>query len=157
MPPYSPPAAGSKANTALMESMVGEWKPYTPVWTSGGTAPAIGGDGTLTGRYVIIGDTCHFQIKLTGGGSTNWGTGNYNFSLPVQAAATADHVGTLFVGDSSVGGSGYSTGIAFLGSGGTTVGAYVGAKNAASSISNVNPQTFASGDRIWLTGTYEVA
>lgn len=153
---FTTPAAGSKANTTLLESMVGVWQAYTVAWTSGGTAPVID-NGTLVGRYVIIGDTCHFTIKLTGGSGTTWGTGNYNFSLPVAAAATADHVGALFVGDSSVGGAGYSTGIAFIGSGGTTVGGYVGAKNAASSISNTNPQTFASGDRIWLTGTYEVA
>jgi hypothetical protein len=140
----------------MLQEMVGAWQDYTVAWTSGGTAPSIG-NGTLTGRYVILGDTGHFSIKLTGGSTTNWGTGNYLWSLPVTAAAAADHVGTVFVGDSSAGSGAYSTGIAFLSTGGTTVGGYVGPKNGASSLSNLNPQTFATGDRIWLTGTYELA
>lgn len=152
---YQSPRAGSLLDAPTLEAMVGEWKDYTPAWTAS-TAPSVQ-NGTLTGRYVIIGDTCHFTIKLTGGSSTTWGTGNYSFSLPVTAAATADHIGTCFVGDSSVGAAGYSTGIAFTSAGGTAVGGYIGNKNSAGAVSATNPQTWATGDRIWITGTFEVA
>lgn len=155
---YQPPRSGSPLTAAALESMAGEGADYTPTWASGGTAPSVG-NGTLAGRRILMGDIAIVTIKLTGGSSTNWGTGNYSFSLPADApaAATADIVGTCFVGDSSVGGAGYSTGVAFVGAGGTTVGAYIGAKNAASAISNTNPQTMATGDRIWLFLIYEVA
>jgi hypothetical protein len=153
---YTPPLAGRKARAALLAEMVGEWESYPPVWTSTGSAPSIG-NGTLTGVSVIIGDLCHFSIKVLGGSTTNWGTGSYAFTLPVQAAATADMVGTCFVGDASVGAAGYSTGIAFIGAGGTTVGGYIGPKNGASALSNTNPQTLATGDRLWLQGIFEVA
>ncbi|QIP87642.1 hypothetical protein GLX30_30485 [Streptomyces sp. Tu 2975] len=153
---YAPPAAGAPLDAATLEGMVGQWQDYVVAWTSSGTAPAPG-NGTLTGRYCVIGDTVHFSIKLTGGTTTTWGTGNYNFSLPVTAAATADHVGTVFVGDSSVGSAGYSTGVAFTGGSATTVQGYTGNEGAAAAISNANPQTLATGDRIWIHGTYEAA
>lgn len=153
---YEPPAAGSRLTTLVTEGMVGVWEDYTPVWTATGTAPSIG-SGTLTGRSVTIGTTVHFIIKLTGASDTTWGTGSYSWTLPVAAAASTDFVGDLFVGDSSAGSSAYSTGIAFVGASGTTVGGYVGAKNGAAAVTSSNPQTFASGDRIWLAGTYEMA
>jgi hypothetical protein len=153
---YAPPAAGSPLDAETLEDMVGQWQDYVVSWTSSGTAPAIG-NGTLVGRYCVIGDTVHFSIKLTGGTLTTWGTGNYSFSLPVAAAATADMVGTCFVGDSSVGSAGYSLGVAFTGGSATTAQAYTGNEGLAAAISNTNPQTFATGDRIWITGTYEAA
>lgn len=153
---YAPPLAGQRITADMLEDMVGQWTDYTVTWTSSGTAPAIG-NGTLTGRYCVIGDTVHFSIKLTGGSTTTWGTGNYSFSLPVTAAATADHVGTVFVGDDSVGAAGYSLGVAFTGTSATTVQGYTGNEGGASAISNTNPQTFATSDRIWIHGTYEAA
>lgn len=154
---YTPPAAGQRITDEMLEEMVGVWTDYTVAWTSSGTAPAVGSDGSLTGRYCIIGDTVHFSIKLIGGAATTWGTGNYAFSLPVAAAATADHIGTAFVGDASAGSAAYSAGAAFMGGSSTTVQGYVGGKNTTSSLSNTNPQTMASGDRIWLHGSYEMA
>jgi hypothetical protein len=153
---YAPPAAGAPLDAETLEDMVGMWQDYTVSWTSSGTAPVIG-NGTLTGRFCVIGDTVHFSIKLTGGTLTTWGTGNYSFSLPVTAAATADMVGTCFVGDSSVGSAGYSLGVAFTGGSATTAQAYTGNEGGAAAISSANPQTFATGDRIWITGTYEAA
>jgi hypothetical protein len=153
---YAPPAAGEPLDAETLEEMVGMWQDYAVSWTSSGTAPVIG-NGTLVGRYVVVGDTVHFSIKLTGGTLTTWGTGNYSFSLPVTAAATADHVGTCFVGDSSVGSTGYSLGIAFTGTSATTVQGYTGNEAGTAAISSTNPQTFATGDRIWITGTYEAA
>lgn len=153
---YTSPRAGEKIDTDLLEGMVGEWQDYTPTWTASGSNPSIG-DGTLLGRYVQIGGVVHFSIKLTGGSSTNWGSGNYSFALPVVAAGEIEMVGTCFIGDSSAGSGAYSTGIAFVGAGASTVSGYVGGKNASSIVSNANPQTFASGDRIWMTGEYEAS
>lgn len=155
--PYSPPLPGQKITTALLAAMVGSWQDYAVVWTASSSSPSVGTGGSLSGRSVQIGGTVIFSIKLTGGSGTNWGSGTYSFTLPTPAAAGTDMIGDCFVGDSSAGSAGYSTGIALVGAGASTVVGYIGGKNASSALSNANPQTFASGDRIWLTGTYEAA
>ncbi|MFJ4013917.1 hypothetical protein [Streptomyces sp. NPDC090026] len=155
--PYTPPKAGSRLTTDVLEGMVGEWQDYTPAWAASTTNPSIG-NGTLLGRYCVIGDTVHFSIKLTGGSTTTWGSGLYRWDLPVPAApGIIDHIGVSFIGDSSVGGAGYSTGIAYLDDTGAVVRAYVGNQGAATGINSTHPQTFATGDRIWIHGTYEAA
>jgi len=69
-------------------SFFGAWTPYTPTWSSTGTAPNIGANGTITGRYMKIGRTVLCLINVTFGSSTTYGTGNYNFSLPFTAASS---------------------------------------------------------------------
>ncbi|WP_121713223.1 hypothetical protein [Streptomyces sp. E5N91] len=155
--PYTPPPAGKPIRSLLLASMVGAWQSYTPTWTASGSAPSVGSGGSLIGRYVQIGGAVHFAIKLTGGSGTTWGSGTYSFALPVPVASGIDMIGDAFIGDASAGSAAYSTGIAFVGAGASTVTAYIGGKNASSALSNANPQTFASGDRIWLTGAYEAA
>lgn len=59
----------------------GIWQTYTPVWGSSGTQPALG-NGTLTGRYSILGKTCFAFMELTIGSTTTFGTGDYTLSLP---------------------------------------------------------------------------
>lgn len=67
---------------------MGEWTAYTPTWTAqSGGAPAIG-NGTLTGRYAQIGKLTLFEIRLTSGGTTNFGGGAWIFSLPTTMADT---------------------------------------------------------------------
>src|SRR5881409_1184368 len=75
-------------------SMFAAWTTYTPTWTSSGTAPALG-NGTITGRYMKIGRTVICHINMTSGSTSTYGTGNYNWSLPFQAAnAGASIVGS---------------------------------------------------------------
>jgi len=57
------------------------WDSWTPVWTSSGSAPAIG-NGTLTGSTLKVGKTCFFRIKFVGGTTTTWGTGTYYITVP---------------------------------------------------------------------------
>lgn len=58
------------------------WTNYTPTWTCLTTGPVLG-NGTLTGKYCQIGQTVHFIIELTAGTTTTFGTGNFQFDLPV--------------------------------------------------------------------------
>jgi hypothetical protein len=62
----------------------GAWTPYTPSWTSSGTAPSVGA-GTLTGSYSKTGRTVTVEIRMYGGSGTSFGTGVYSFSLPFAA------------------------------------------------------------------------
>ena len=65
--------------------LIAAWTSYTPVWSSSGTAPAIG-NGTLAGRYKLVGKTCHVVFGQTMGTTTTFGTGTYGWSLPFTAA-----------------------------------------------------------------------
>ncbi|MCI3155547.1 hypothetical protein ELQ39_28145 [Streptomyces sp. GB4-14] len=134
-------------------SMFAAWTAYTPTWTASTTNPSLG-NAVLTGRYMKYGRTVLVSIKLTMGSTTTYGTGLWRFALPTPAASAQDTVGTIFIGDAS---AGYSTGVAYLAASGTDIGGYVGATNAAAGLANGNPQTFAAGDRVWITVCYEAA
>lgn len=147
--------AGQTLTATSLNNIGGFWASYTPAWSSTGTQPALN-NGTLTGRWARSGNVIFCMIKLTVGSTTTIGTGNYNFSLPVAVGSVTDFLGDAFAGDNSVGSAGYSVGRAFLGAGGT-VGAYFGNTVGASALTNTNPMTWATGDRLWLSGFYEAA
>ncbi|MEU6348877.1 hypothetical protein ABZ896_06075 [Streptomyces sp. NPDC047072] len=65
---------------------MGAWTTYTPAWAAATTAPALG-NGTLTGKYAIVGKVCHFTALFTAGSTTTFGSGNYTFGFPVPAGA----------------------------------------------------------------------
>ncbi len=67
---------------------LGKWQAYTPTWTAGTTNPSIG-NGTLTGRYIVIGKLCTYVLGLVMGSTTTYGSGNWAFSLPINAVNTA--------------------------------------------------------------------
>jgi hypothetical protein len=69
-------------------ALLAAWTNYTPSWGAATTNPSIG-DGTLAGRYQKIGRTVTFQINMTSGPTTTYGSGSYNWSLPVASAASA--------------------------------------------------------------------
>ena len=73
----------------------GAWTSYTPTWSSSGTQPAIG-NGSITGRYMVIGKTCTVTISVNFGTTTTFGTNAYMFSLPFTdntGATNYRHIG----------------------------------------------------------------
>lgn len=73
---------------------LGKWQAYTPIWTAATTNPSIG-NGTLAGRYTVIGKTCICSIKIVMGSTTSYGSGNWEFSIPLNAA---DNNAQTFIG-----------------------------------------------------------
>ena len=67
------------------------WDSWTPVWTSGGTQPAIG-NGTLTGRIRSTdgGDLVQASLRMAAGSTTTFGTSTWFFSTPVSLSASAE-------------------------------------------------------------------
>ncbi|MFE0699112.1 hypothetical protein [Streptomyces sp. NPDC058872] len=65
--------------------LISGWTSYTPSWTSTGTAPAIG-NGSLFGRYKLIGKLCIVNFEMLAGTTTTFGTGVWGFSAPFTAA-----------------------------------------------------------------------
>lgn len=134
------------------------WIAYNPVWTTAGTAPALG-NGTLVGRYRQQGKSVTAEIKFTAGTTTTFGTGAWSFSTPSAfqnaASTNTDYIGKAFANDASVGTAGYSLGVCFIASGGNQFQSYFGNTAVASITTNANPMTWANADRLWLNITYE--
>ena len=59
---------------------------YTPTWTASGTAPAIG-NAVVASRYLLVGKMVHAYGKIQFGSTSTFGTGAYQFALPVAASA----------------------------------------------------------------------
>ncbi|MGW6566435.1 hypothetical protein [Streptomyces sp. NPDC054975] len=67
--------------------VIAPWVSYTPSWTASSN-PSIG-NGSLAGRYKLIGKLCMAQIEIVMGTTTTFGTGTWNLSLPFTAASPA--------------------------------------------------------------------
>lgn len=127
---------------------------YTPSWTSSGTAPAIV-NGTLTGLYQVVGDLVYVAINLVAGSSTTYGTGFYNFSLPVAPRAGFRMVLNGVLTD--VGTQSYDVNAVINGS--SSFEEILAASNAAGPTNwgATNPFTLGSSDRITISGVYAAA
>lgn len=129
------------------------WKTYTPSWTSAGTAPSLG-NGTVTGRYMKVGRTVHVSIELTAGSTTTYGTSSYRLSLPFTAATSMEQ----FLGVRYFDTSG---GTAYMGQATLSVGTYAALQSIATSsgalaaFTNAVPVAAQTGDKWWVSGTYE--
>lgn len=141
------------------------WTSYTPTWGSSGTAPAIG-NGTLSGRYrrQAGSDRVEVEIKLVWGTTTTSGTGFYNWSLPVTAAAAA--VTAVETGSCQVTNAGdiSQPGVAVLATTTLVICTMGPWPNTATTINNrggqiaaTSPFTFANGDNITLRLAYQAA
>jgi len=71
---------------------LGKWQSYTVSWTASTTNPAIG-NGTLTGRYIVIGKLCTYVLGLVMGSTTTYGSGDWAFSgvAHLRKVATANY------------------------------------------------------------------
>lgn len=146
-----PPAATYNTHIRDNFKALGDaWTPYTPVWTTSGTAPSLG-NGTLTGAFVSAGKYTTFRLRLLAGSTTTFGTGDFRFTYPVAAgnAANPDLSGyVLRTGPVYRG----IIGVAF----GTSSFRMIGSAGDAL-VTGTSPLTFANGDDLNIGGTYEAA
>lgn len=131
-----------------------QWQTYTPAVSGSGWAVV---DGTITGRYAIIGRTVHWTAHWVMGSSDTAGGGNLAISLPLAASAVRfDEAVAGMVLDAGTGWYSLSGRMA------TTTAAQpfaLGAGGAVAFVTNGSPITFAPSnhDEIAMWGTYEVA
>jgi len=138
-------------------SMFAAWTTFTSSWTSSGTAPAIG-NGTINGRYMKFGRNILCEIHTTMGSTTTYGSGNYSWSLPVQAASG----GIAQIGNAQLLGSG---GVRWVGqivisSAATTCSAFLPVSSTDTRtdfLTATRPETLASTAQVRLTFMYEAA
>jgi hypothetical protein len=138
---------------------IGEWIPYTPTWKIYSSSNGVIGNGTLYGRYCLVGKICFFIIKLTIGSTTTFGSSYWAFSLPVSASSSditgsahcrqnstsQPHNGQIIPGAYYYGFSD-TVGLVARGSG-TTYDNYV---------SGSHPFAWAVNDTMWMNGFYEI-
>jgi hypothetical protein len=172
---YTVPPPGRRITNATLRSMVGEWQTYSPSWSASSGTTTLG-DGTLTGRYCVIGGVCRFTLRFEWGSSTtqsvaaaDWGfslpvapyTGDGNTWQPVEAWIQ-DLSGTTvrWLARGYINSSQTVQTIVVNADGGPIDSAEMPSQTAqGSSTTSVQPggTTWASGDRLNLYGAYETA
>ena len=127
------------------------WAKYTPTWTAATSNPSLG-NGTIVGRFVLIGRTVLCRIHLAAGSTTTFGSGAFRFSLPITPATTGSNfpqIGPANVLDEGVL---WYHAQAYVGSGDSYVqlqtGAVSGTRIALSFVDSATPFTFGSTDKI---------
>lgn len=141
--------AGELQKLSDNQSELGDaWTAYTPVWDADTTAP-IRNNGTLIGAYRQVGKTVDFWISLTTASSTQFGTGNWFFSLPVQAKNALMWCG----GWSASHGSTFPSGQLMTTSSALYIRLVQGA--AGTLVDATSPVTWDNPDSFRMAGTYE--
>lgn len=124
---------------------------YTPTWTGSGGNPAIG-NGTLSGRYWRVNKIIFYDIYIVPGSTTTFGSGSYEFALPVTAADTNGQTGTAMLEDISARNWQCMTRLS------TTSKLQILPDDASGAgMTPTAPFTLASGDKIRITGWYFAA
>lgn len=140
---------GTTLRWRLLAHQQGATIAYTPTWTAAGGSPAIG-NGTLTGKYFLRGRSCWVDVHWVAGGTTNFGTGVYKFTVPFTGVATdgaalLSALGTCAIFDN---GTNYRSGFAEM----ILTTALCGViDSAADNVGATIPITFVSGDELRLT------
>jgi len=126
---------------------------YTPAWTTTGTAPVIG-NGSLTGRYSLSGNICTVQFQLVAGSTTTFGTGQFQITLPFPTVNTGQRAqGMARIFDSGVG---QYVGLIEVISNSSLMVFYP-TTSVTDLVSSTSPMTWASGDSLRGTITYQIA
>lgn len=142
-------AANNAFTTGLYERgrsvAAGVWQAYTPVFTN-----LTVGNGALTGRYALIGDTVHFTVLLVWGTTTVITAVGPLVSLPTAFSAFAgvQSLADFAMLDASGGQYDGATRI----SPSPNIGLFT---NALVSLSATSPFTWTTSDQMWVRGTYE--
>jgi len=134
----------------------GAWTTYTPTWTAASSNPSIG-NGTLTGRYKIIGKTCFITVDITMGSTTTYGSGAWYIGLPQQAASSAGILLSVTLLDS---GTAWYNALLNGARAAFTDKAeiqYHSGVNLTDSVSSSTPFTWANSDRVIINGSYEIS
>ena len=124
---------------------------YSPIAADWGapTPPALG-DASFARSHIIDGGMCHMQYTMTMGSTTTYGTGEWVFTAPIAAAASA--IGTAHLYDN---GTMNYIGAAKITTGNSTVKIYC--DGSATAIGAAVPFTWAAGDTLFLTLSYQIA
>jgi hypothetical protein len=126
----------------------GVWKDWTPTWTASTTNPSIG-NGTLLGRYSVVGKIVICKIFLQFGSTTTAGSGAYSFTYPVTPKNYRFVGGTYRLRKN--GGSLYNGGVEPFAS------TFALIRDGGTYVTNATPFGFTNLDIIGISLSYEIA
>ena len=135
-----------------LNAVGGSWTTYIPAWDAATSSPTLN-NGVITGAYRQLGKTVDYRISLVIGSTTALGTGYYTFTLPVSTGGSLPQhhpVGTATAYDAT--GLIYTRQLTLQ-----TSTLVVLRDNGGSAITNASPVVWATGDRIMIQGSYEIA
>ena len=135
--------------TNQLHAIADSWTSYTPVWGNTGTANSLG-NGTLTGSYKQSGKDVDFTIRLTIGSTTTFGSATFTFTVPVAMVDRFTCMASLF--DSSAITNRTAGAVDMVNS--TTIDIYAA---PGGNVTATVPFTWATSDRIVISGKYEAA
>ena len=143
----------------VLASAIGQWASYTPIWTASTTNPVLG-NGTLIGRYCVVGKLCTMAVKLIIGSTTTPGDGNWAFSIPLPMIAGND-TAPNYIGTANCRKSGTTTYVlaVYLAPVFSTTKTTHFVQDGTSNL-NLTPTTpfaWATGDSLTFEITYELA
>lgn len=131
---------------------LGQWDTYTPTWTGDGGNPVLG-NGSITGRYKLLGKTLELVVVVQPGSTTTFGTSTYRFSIPSGLTFKVSGSCSGFFWDNSA-----SAGFGLTGqfnATGSTIACYVNSTNSV--VAPAVPVTWANADFLTLTAVTEIA
>lgn len=153
--------AGSISNANLNTTageLGGTWQSWTPTLGN-----FVVGSGTLIAKYTMVGKTVHFRFTfIYGSGSSVSGTMRATLPVPPAAdyeyaAINGDYIGKVTVTDNVT--AVYEGNARLIDSSSTINFVLQGATstyvNQPSSVTGGAPMTWATGDRLYWSGTYE--
>jgi len=131
------------------------WISYSPVWSTSGTQPVIG-NGALIGRYLTIGPLCFVRIRLYVGTTTTFGTGAFQFSVPLTMNQAGGTMLDAHGGDASDGQAAYRGMCRFDNANRVTV--FQQSTTPKMPVwTGTTPYAMASADELNIWGSYEIA
>lgn len=122
---------------------------YTPTWSATGSNPALG-NGTLQARYARLGDVVVVWLLLTMGSTTTYGTGTWEFTLPVSMGGA----GRFVIGAAQALDAGVADYVGVC-RGDDTTDRLRAIFSSGSSASATVPHSWGSGDALALTFLYQ--
>ena len=135
---------------------------YNPVWTASTTNPTIG-NGTLAGKYLIMGRLVFSSIKIIAGSTTDRGSGTYRVSLPFTGAVGSrnlEPVGQVVMRSISLGKSFFGTCV-FNNDDRTRIELFIHSQvsvfDEGSGATHIEPFLFQTNDEILIELMYERA
>lgn len=141
-------AAGDDTLAADLNALVPTWTSYSPSWGGSVSNPSIG-NGTLTGLYTKVGKLVHVRIALAIGSTSTGGSGRWTFSLPFAPAAQQC---LAAVAEDTSAATRYG-GAAWITPGTGVFAVALGSGNGG--VASTVPFTWANGDQLYISGSYE--
>jgi hypothetical protein len=146
--------AGQRITAERLRAGQGVWQAYTPSWTASTINPIVG-NGQLIGRYMRVGNTLDFMLRIVWGSSTNAGAGIFDFGLPIppRSWGAGSNFGSVAQCVIQINGNRHGFGVMLFSTGLVRI---ADGSSSGLGASGYGGQPWRDGDLLLLSGRYEV-